>query len=95
MVIKMLAGSLIVKEVAFTAAEVATIVAVEQDIPVPGVTTDCVLLAAEHPPTGGAVGVGGARIKSDGVVAVTYINPTVGALTPDPGTWKFVFTKYK
>lgn len=70
-------------------AEVATIVAVEQDFTVPGVKANEMVIGFHYPATGGAVGVASARVKAANTIAVTFINPTAGALTPDAGSWTF------
>lgn len=79
------------EEVTFDPASVAANTTAEQDITVPGITTDCILVAWEPPAMGVAVAASGARIKSNGIVAVSFTNATAGALNPTGTAWKFLF----
>lgn len=89
-------GSVQYAEIAFDVASVAANTAEEQDITVPGVTTDSVLVGFEPPALGVALGVGGARIKAKDTVAVHFINPSAGALNPAAGlVFKFFWTEAK
>jgi hypothetical protein len=91
-----LPGAVNYAEVAFDVASVAAVTAVEQDITVPGITTNSLLVGFEPPALGLALGVGAARIKSAGVVAVTFVNPSAGALDPAAGlVFKFAWTDIK
>lgn len=94
--LNLIPGVFHVSEVAFTPAEIAANVAAEQTVTVPGVDPDTTLLVAVEPPAHGqAVGIAGARISAKNTVAVTFVNPTAGALTPSAGTYKLLFTLYK
>lgn len=65
-----------------TLAGVATITTAEIDIAVPGILLTDVLLGVEKPTHQAGLGIAGARIKADAVVAVTFVNPTAGTVTP-------------
>lgn len=69
-----------------TPAQVAQATVAEQTFTVTGLTTaDKVVV---NPGViSNAVGVGGWRVSAADTLAVQFINPTAGALTPTAGTW--------
>lgn len=75
-----------------TPASVATITAVEQTFTVTGATTkDAVFVT----PPGHTVGVtiGACRVTAANTVAVCWVNPTAGSLTPPAGDYKFTLVR--
>lgn len=89
-----LPGAFFFREVSFTPASVAAAVVVEQEVTVEGVDPAIsTLISCEHPATGNATGIAGARIKALNKVGVSFVNPTAGALVPGAGTFKFVFAR--
>lgn len=81
--------------VTFDAAEVATVVAAEQDVTVPGVAAGDVVIGFQPPAMGVAVLCGGARVKAANTIAVTFCNPTAGALNPTEGVYDFLVATYE
>lgn len=82
---------------AFTAAAVAAATVAEQDIDVPDgtpalKTTDLVFVAPTAT-TGNATGIAGARVKDADTIAVRFVNPTAGALTPAAQTYGFLIVR--
>ena len=76
--------------VAWTPAEVATVTVAEQTVTVTGA------VAGEHvsvtpPGTTAGVGVAHARVSAANTVAVAFVNPTAGGLTPPSGDYIFRF----
>ena len=72
-----------------TPAAVASAVAAEQTFTVTGLTTaDTVVVNPVA--TGNATAVASARVSAANTLAVTFINPTAGALTPAAGSWKIL-----
>lgn len=65
-----------------TQAAVNTITSMERDITVTGVETTDILLSVVKPTFQAGLGIVGARIKSANTVAITYMNPTAGGVTP-------------
>ena len=75
-----------------TPAEVATIVAAEQTFTVAGLEVgDCVIV--NGPANSTATGLCGARVSAANTLALTYTNPTAGALTPTAGVFTIVAFK--
>ncbi len=73
-----------------TPAEVATVVGIDtQTFTVVGVKVGDVVIC-NPAATGEAVVVGAVRVTAADTVAITFINPTAGALTPDAGTYTFL-----
>lgn len=80
------AGSLL--SVSITPGSVGSATVAEQTFTVAGlVTTDRVLVGSYN--TGNATGVVGARVSAANTLAVRFVNPTAGALTPGAGTYTF------
>lgn len=66
-----------------TPAAVATIVAAEQTIAFAGLLVGDIILSVSVPAAFGAsIGLAGARVPSAGNIALTYVNPTAGSVTP-------------
>lgn len=69
-----------------TPASVATITVAEQTFTVTGLTTaDKVVVNPAA--IANAVGICGFRVSAADTLAVRFVNPTAGALTPTAGTW--------
>lgn len=72
-----------------TPASVAAATVAEQTFTVTGLTTaDKVFV--NHAATGNATGLAGVRVSAANTLAVSFVNPTAGALTPAAGTWTIV-----
>jgi hypothetical protein len=68
-----------------TAASVAAATVAEQTFTVTGLTTaDKVIVNA--PANATATGIAGARVSAADTLAIRYVNPTAGSLTPAAGT---------
>ena len=74
--------------VSVTPSSVAAATAAEQDVTVTGVAVGD-FVNVNPAATGNATAVGSCRVKSANTVAIQYINPTAGALTPGSGTYYF------
>lgn len=69
-----------------TAASVAAATVAEQTFTVTGLTTaDKVVVNPAA--IANATGIAGARVSAADTLAVRFVNPTAGALTPTAGTW--------
>jgi hypothetical protein len=69
-----------------TAASVGAATVAEQTFTVTGLTTaDTVVVNAAA--ISNAVGIAGVRVSAADTLAVRFVNPTAGALTPTAGTW--------
>lgn len=69
-----------------TPASVATVTVAEQTFTVTGLTTaDTVVVNTAA--IANAVGIAGVRVSAADTLAVRFVNPTAGALTPTAGTW--------
>jgi hypothetical protein len=66
-----------------TVAAILTITTQEVDYTLNGVAATDKVVGVSKPTLKAGVGIAGARVKSAGVVAVTYANPTAGSVTPD------------
>lgn len=94
--LKLYPGLATAVEVTFNPASVAAATAAEQTVTVAGVDpANTVLLAVEPPAHGVAVGIAGARVSAVNTVAITFINPSAGALDAASGTYKIVYANYK
>lgn len=72
-----------------TPASVAAATVSEQTFTVTGLTTaDKVFV--NHAVFGNATGIAGVRVSAANTLAVSFVNPTAGALTPGAGTWNIV-----
>jgi hypothetical protein len=72
-----------------TPASVATIVVAEQTFTVTGLTTaDKVIV--NPPAISNATGIAGARVSAADTLAIRFVNPTAGALTPTAGIYTVV-----
>lgn len=72
-----------------TPASVATIVVAEQTFTVTGLTTaDKVVV--NPPAISNATGIAGARVSAADTLAIRFVNPTAGSLTPTAGTYTVV-----
>lgn len=69
-----------------TATSVAAATVAEQTFTVTGLTTaDKVVVIPAA--ISNATGIAGARVSAADTLAVRFVNPTAGALTPTAGTW--------
>lgn len=72
-----------------TPASVASAVVAEQTFTVTGLTTaDKVIVNAAA--IANATGIAGVRVSAADTLAVRFVNPTAGALTPTAGTWAII-----
>lgn len=84
--IRELLRAVAVQEVDWTPVAVAANSVVEQTVTVPGARPDMAIFVT---PPGTTAGIGSARVSAKDTVAVQFINPTAGSLTPPAGTYKF------
>lgn len=69
-----------------TPASVATVTVAEQTFTVTGLTTaDKVIVNPAA--ISNAIGICGFRVSAADTLAVRFVNPTAGSLTPTAGTW--------
>lgn len=66
-------------------AQVAANTTAEQTLTVTGLKAADTLLSVVKPTADAGLGIAGARISADDTLAVTFVNPTAGALTPAAG----------
>lgn len=72
-----------------TPASVGVATVAEQTFTVTGLTTaDKVFV--NHAAFGNATGIAGVRVSAANTLAVSFVNPTAGALVPGAGTWSIV-----
>lgn len=75
--------------VSITPASVAAAVVVEQTFTVVGLkTTDRVFV--NPPATANNIGITASRVSAADTVAIRFVNPTAGALTPTAGVYEFI-----
>ncbi len=75
-----------------TPASVASATIASQNLTVPGVEVGDIIVAVQTPITN-ATGIVDCSCATAGTVAVRFINPTAGALTPTSGTYTFLVIK--
>lgn len=78
--------------VSFTAAEVAAATAAEQTITVTGVAVGD-HVTVNPPANTKKTACASARVSAANTVALMFVNPTAGALTPDAGTYLIRVTR--
>ena len=78
--------------VSFTAPEVAAATAAEQTITVTGVKAGD-MVSVSPPANTKKTACASARVSADNTVALMFVNPTAGALTPDAGTYLIRVTR--
>jgi hypothetical protein len=84
--------SLRIIQASITPASVAASGGAEQSFAVAGANAlDKVCAVSGN--TGNAVGIAGARVTGADTVAVKFVNPTAGALTPGAGTYSFLLAR--
>jgi hypothetical protein len=72
-----------------TPTSVATIVVAEQTFTVTGLTTaDKVIV--NPPAIANATGIAGARVSAADTLAIRFVNPTAGSLTPTAGVYTVI-----
>lgn len=72
-----------------TPASVGAATVAEQTFTVTGLTTaDKVIV--NHAATGNATGIAGVRVSAADTLAISFVNPTAGALVPGAGTYSIV-----
>lgn len=69
-----------------TPASVAAAVVAEQTFTVTGLTTGD-KVTVNPPAIANATGIAGARVSAADTLAIRFVNPTAGALTPTAGTY--------
>ena len=74
--------------VSLTPSSVAANTVAEQTFTVPGVRANDII-GMSPPGTTSGVGIAGARVSADDTVAVAFVNPTGGGLTPPAGNYLF------
>lgn len=72
-----------------TPVSVAAATAAEQTFTVTGLTTADKVIVNPNA-TGAGVALASARVSAANTLALTYVNPTAGALTPAAGTYTIV-----
>lgn len=72
-----------------TPASVGAATVAEQTFTVTGLTTSDKVFVNPAANTK-ATGIAGVRVSAADTLAVSFVNPTAGALTPDAGTWQIV-----
>lgn len=75
--------------VALTPAAIAAATAAEQTLTVPGVQVGDVVICVTAPITN-STSLTGTRVTAANTVAVQFLNPTAGSLTPTAGTYVFL-----
>ena len=81
-----------VVSIAFTAAEVAAATAAEQTITINGVAVGD-MVSVSPPANTKKTACASARVSAANTVALMFVNPTSGALTPDAGTYLLRITR--
>ena len=76
-------------QLSLTPASVATIVAPYQNVTIPGVRVGDIVVPLGNPITNN-VALVAARVASADTVALQFVNPTAGSLTPTAGTYSFL-----
>ena len=76
-----------------TPASVAAATVAEQTFTVTGLTTaDDVMVNPAA--IANATGIAGVRVSAADTLAVRFVNPTAGALTPTAGTWAIIALRF-
>jgi hypothetical protein len=79
-----------------TPASVGATTVAEQTFTVTGLDASRDIIVAHNVPSiSNAVGVAGVRISADNTLAIRFVNPTAGALTPTAGVHKLVVARSK
>lgn len=78
-----------------TPASVAANLVAEEAFTVPGVKAGDVVVGYQNPAFGNSTGVVGVRVSADDTIAISFVNPTAGALTPGSGNWEFLVFTYE
>lgn len=74
-----------IKEITLTPAAVATITSAEQTFTMQGLQVNDVILSVTKPTTQAGLGIVGFRVVSANTIGITWMNPTVGSITPTAG----------
>lgn len=83
-----------VYSLSLTPASVAAATVASQNLTVPGVTTSDNFVLVLDTPITNAVAAVEAAVGSADTMAVRFVNPTAGALTPTAGTYTFLVGRY-
>lgn len=83
-------GSLLA--VSLTPAQVAAATAAYQNVSVAGVAAGDAILCVDDP-ISNSTSLVSARCTTSGTLALQFVNPTAGALTPTAGTYRFLVIK--
>lgn len=80
--------------VSITPASVSTITSPEQTFTVPGIVlaTDAVI-GIEPPSNVNGVSLTYARVTADNTIAIKFVNPTAGSVTPAAGLYNFTVVR--
>lgn len=74
-------------------ASVATITTAEQTFTFPGVRTTDVILSVTKPTNTAGLGIVNARVSAANTIAITFVNPTAGAVDAPSQTYTIVFAR--
>lgn len=75
-------------------ASVAASVTVEQTFPVPGLKAGDVVLAINKPSATAGLGIVGARVSADDTLAITFTNPSAGAVDAPSEVYEVVVATF-
>lgn len=76
-----------------TPASVATVATAEQTFTVNGIQATDLTLLASYPARTNSVAPVECRASAANTIAITYVNPTAGNLTPPAGTYSFLVVR--
>lgn len=74
----------------FDPASVAAASTAEQDITIPGVKVNDIVVSVNKPSSTAGLTIGNARVKAANTVSVQFVNPTAGAVDAASETWIIV-----
>ena len=77
-----------VTSIFLTPTSVNPFLSVEQTFTLPGATTDMMLSAVNKPTAQAGLGIVGLRIPAANQIAITYMNDTIGAITPTAESYR-------
>lgn len=77
-----------------TPVAVATITTAEQTFTVPGLAVGDVVVCVQRPNnTPAGVGITNTRVSAANTLALTFVNPTAGSVTPGAGVYSIVVAR--
>lgn len=80
--------SISIIDLTLTPAQVATITTAEQTFSCPGLKTTDAVLSVNPPSSVTGVTIGAARCSAADTLAIQFVNPTAGGVTPGAGTYR-------